>query len=156
MKCKPSLATCFKKAAGGVVDGLDETILSMSKEARKLPAWKRSYVRHIYELDKPVPQRKIRKSRKRIFGNARFLMMLCRDVRRRWLQYGENRKIPKGGCWVCRKRDGTEIDHIEPVGKRPYTLAELPAYIEKMTTGKCQRLCEVCHQKKTKTDRGRK
>ncbi len=93
------------------------------------------------------------KSKLRIKGNDRGLMMLSRDVRRRWLQYGENRRMPEGCCVLCNKEDGTEIDHIVAVGARPRTPDEFGPYITKMFYGKCQRLGRKCHARKTKEDR---
>mgnify|MGYP000199181536 CR=1 FL=1 len=55
-------------------------------------------------------------------GNDRFIMFLCRDIRRRWMQYGENRpydlNTKKGytKCNRCSNR-AEEWDHIEPVGE---------------------------------------
>jgi hypothetical protein len=94
-----------------------------------------------------------RKSRLRIVGDDRLLMMLAKDVRRRWLQYGQNRKLPEGLCEVCEKVPGTEIDHILPVGARPRIPQAFGDYIEHMVYAKCQRLCKECHYNKTKTER---
>lgn len=80
-------------------------------------------------------------------------MMLCRDIRRRWMQYGENRKLPAGLCIICNRRDGVEIDHIERVGARPRTIDTIVEYIKRMLFLKCQRLCKECHATKTKEDR---
>lgn len=79
--------------------------------------------------------------------------MLSRDVRRRWLQYGCNRKLPKGLCAYCKREEGTEIDHKEPVGSRPRTPHEFGDYIERMFTIGCQRLCKQCHYIKTQGER---
>lgn len=95
----------------------------------------------------------MRKSRIRIRGDDRFLMMLARDVRRRWLQYGTNRNIGSGKCNVCRIKEGTEIDHIEPVGKRFRAVDEITAYVNRMLFLRCQRLCKQCHLMKTKEER---
>lgn len=81
------------------------------------------------------------------------MMMLARDVRRRWLQYGQNRKLFDGECIKCGKEPGTEIDHIRAVGKRPRTPQEFGDYIEKMFYSPCQRLGRKCHAEKTKEDR---
>ena len=96
------------------------------------------------------------KSKLRIKGNDRGLMMLSRDVRRRWLQYGENRHLPEGCCVLCNREDGTEIDHIDAVGTRPRVPDEFGPYITKMFYGKCQRLGKKCHLKKTGEDRKRR
>lgn len=90
---------------------------------------------------------------KRIKGDDRFIMMLSRDVRRRWLQYGTNRKLPEGMCASCNKREGTEIDHIEPVGSRPRIPQQFGGYIERMLYIECQRLCKPCHLEKTNKER---
>jgi len=97
----------------------------------------------------------MRKSKKRIHGNDRFLMMLCRDARRRWMQYGENRKVAKAQakCAVCNKRAAEQWDHIKPLGPRPRTLDELPKWLYTMIEGECQGLCKVCHRKKTDLER---
>ena len=80
-------------------------------------------------------------------------MMLAKDVRRRWLQYGQNRKLPEGVCNICTKSPGTEIDHVEPVGARPRIPQEFGDYIERMINVKCQRLCKECHYQKTTNER---
>ncbi len=95
----------------------------------------------------------MRKSKLRIHGNDRALMMLARDIRRRWLQYGESRKLPEGLCVLCNKKDGTEVDHREAVGSRPRTPEQFGDYIRKMFYTNCQRLCRGCHLEKTKRDR---
>lgn len=114
----------------------------------------------------------MRTSRIRIRGNDRALMMLARDVRRRWLQYGESRKValenstfddsPLKGmhhtCAKCNeilKKDQVEIDHINAVGSRPRTPEEFGAYISRMFTTECQVLCKGCHARKTKESRKR-
>jgi hypothetical protein len=91
--------------------------------------------------------------KKQFTGNARFLMFLCKDVRRRWMQYGENRpynltaKHNQTRCAICGDR-ATEWDHIDPVGTRAYTIEELVPYIGRMIYGKCQPLCTTCNSKK--------
>ena len=80
-------------------------------------------------------------------------MFLCKDVRRRWMQYGENRlydlKRVKNltKCARCEEW-AAEWDHIDPVGTRAYTLAELEPYVSRMLYGKCQPLCRPCNAKK--------
>lgn len=100
--------------------------------------------------------KKKRKSKKRIFGDDRALMMICRDIRRRWMQYGENRKNLNTQCSICNKRMGDQIDHIEPVGPRPRTLLFLGVYAKRMFSLRCQRLCVICHAIKTKLERDRR
>lgn len=95
----------------------------------------------------------MRKSRLRIHGTDRGLMMLARDVRRRWLQYGDNRKLEKGLCADCKKELWTEVDHKIAVGARPRTPEEFGPYIRKMFYTPCQGLGKECHAKKTKEDR---
>lgn len=95
----------------------------------------------------------MRKSRIRITGNDRFFMMLARDVRRRWLQYGTNRKLVPGLCDQCKKREGTDIDHISPVGFRPRRPEDFSDYIYRMLYNQCQRLCSACHKLKTDKER---
>ena len=92
-------------------------------------------------------------ARKRFKGNDRFIMFLCRDIRRRWMQYGENRSYnlkSKSGttkCAGCAKR-ATEWDHIIPVGARVYTIEDIPDYINRMLFNNCQPLCKKCNAKK--------
>lgn len=95
----------------------------------------------------------MKRSKKRIHGNDRGLMMICRDIRRRWLQYGENRKNP---ICVCKHADGIillDIDHITPLGARPRKWEELGRYAKKMFERKCQALCKTCHKEKTVYER---
>jgi hypothetical protein len=91
--------------------------------------------------------------KKQFTGNERFLMFLCKDVRRRWMQYGENRpyNLSAAKNWTkCNKCElrATEWDHIDPVGTRAYTLEELVPYMRRMIYGKCQPLCTPCNSKK--------
>lgn len=81
--------------------------------------------------------------------------MLCRDVRRRWCQYGENRReaLAQPSCLSCGVGEVEEVDHITPVGKRPRTFEELGAYAVRMFTLKCQGLCIKCHLLKSEEDR---
>lgn len=95
----------------------------------------------------------MRKSRLRIHGNDRFLMQLCKDIRRRWMQYGENRKVKQLLCAKCEVEEVQEVDHIEPVGKRPYTIEDLVPYIKRMLFLPCQGLCKKCHSQKTAEQR---
>jgi len=98
-----------------------------------------------------------RKSRLRIKGDDRGLMMICRDIRRRWLQYGQNRKYMKNSdiCFKCGD-PAEEWDHIEPVGSRPRVFQDLGTYAERMFGSPCQALCKVCHLEKTKRERERR
>lgn len=88
---------------------------------------------------------------KRFKGNDRFLMFLCRDIRRRWMQYGENRKYnlktKYTKCELCNKR-AEEWDHLEAVGHRPYTIEGLVDYIKRMLYNECRPLCHKCNAKK--------
>lgn len=99
-----------------------------------------------------------RKRRLRILGNDRGLMMLCKDVRRRWAQYGTNRKmaLAQPACASCRVGEVEEVDHIEAVGKRPRVFSELGAYAERMFTLEVQGLCIKCHCLKTLEERLRR
>ena len=94
----------------------------------------------------------MRKSRIRIRGNDRAYMMLVRDIRKRWLQYGENRKGLPEKCFWCKLRKGIQIDHIEPLGTRPRIPADFCTYIDNMFTRKCQVLCKSCHRRKTNAE----
>lgn len=82
-------------------------------------------------------------------------MMLCKDVRRRWCQYGENRKeaLAQPSCASCRVGEVEEVDHIEAVGPRPRRFSDLGAYAERMFTLEVQGLCIKCHLWKSQEDR---
>lgn len=86
--------------------------------------------------------------------------MICRDIRRRWLQYGENRDILRGVCSRCRLAARPpvryDIDHIEPLGARPRRWEDLGDYTQKMFERKCQALCKPCHKEKTDRERKRR
>jgi len=82
--------------------------------------------------------------------------MLAKDVRRRWAQYGENRKILQTDCWECGKVTTLQIDHIKPMGPRPRTPEDFCDYIYRMFNNKCQALCKPCHTEKTKLERERR
>lgn len=103
--------------------------------------------------------RKIRAHRKRrakrIHGDDRALMFVCKDIRRRWAQYGENRKAAKqfGTCQTCASAPAVEVDHIQPVGSRPRAWEGLGAYAIRMFESVCQALCASCHLRKTQSDR---
>lgn len=94
-----------------------------------------------------------RKSRIRIRGNDRLIMMLCRDARRRWLQYGENRKSRPTKCVLCKKRLATDCDHIVALGPRPRTTKDFRPWLESMIYSQTQWLCKTCHKEKTTLDR---
>lgn len=105
----------------------------------------------------------MRKSKLRIKGNDRGLMMICRDIRRRWLQYGENRSQFKTGhdvleCMRCGETVGlnAQIDHIKPLGARPRKWEELGKYAKAMFERECQALCKPCHKQKTDLERKRR
>jgi len=90
---------------------------------------------------------------KKFKGNDRFLMFLCRDIRRRWMQYGENRPYDlkaKKNYTVCARcpNQAVEWDHIDPVGKRVYKIEDLPDYVARMLFHACQPLCRKCNSKK--------
>lgn len=107
-----------------------------------------------------MKKRKKRRA-KRILGNDRGLMMICKDIRRRWCQYGENRKQIGVGALACHMCStvwikGFQVDHIKPLGPRPRMWSELGPYAEKMFERKCQLLCKSCHKIKTDTERERR
>ena len=89
-----------------------------------------------------------RKSKKRIFGDERGLMFLCKDARRRWMQYANNRKPRPEKCVQCNKREARECDHIIPLGPRPRTFLDFSQWVYRMFSGQCQWLCKQCHDKK--------
>ena len=92
-----------------------------------------------------------KRRKKKILGNDRFLMMLCRDARRRWLQYGENRKHCK---LKCTHPNAKEVDHIIPLGPRPRAIDDyLLIWLDKMINGECELLCKDCHKTKTAKER---
>jgi len=93
--------------------------------------------------------------KKRILGNDRALMFLCRDARRRWMQYGENRKEAKAQerCNDCLQAPSTEYDHVVPLGPRPRITHSFGDWLESLFYSKCQGLCKKCHDKKTKNER---
>ncbi len=93
--------------------------------------------------------------KKRILGNDRFLMFLCKDARRRWMQYGENRKEAQKikPCQICKIKEAEEWDHVIPLGKRPRILKDLPRYLERLISERCQGLCRSCHLEKTARER---
>ena len=94
----------------------------------------------------------MRKSKKRIHGNDRAYMMLARDVRRRWLQYGENRTNKADPCIKCGAIP-TQADHVKAIGKRPRKPEDFSPYIDIMFNRKCQPLCKSCHKEKTNAKR---
>jgi hypothetical protein len=102
------------------------------------------------------PQRKRRKLR--LHGEDRALMYIARDIRRRWCQYGQNRKQAKQfeTCQLCGIQPAEEIDHIEPVGSRPRDFTGLGLYMQRMFRLPCQALCARCHLGKTLSERSRK
>ena len=91
-----------------------------------------------------------RKRRFRILGTDRGLMMLCRDARRRWSQYGENRRPRPMLCVECGEDEAQECDHVTPIGPRPRIPHAFGEWLEKMFYGECQWLCKECHLEKTK------
>lgn len=97
----------------------------------------------------------MRKSRLRIRGTDRALMMLCRDARRRWLQYGENRTDKNLPCVKCNAVP-TQPDHIKALGARPRDTKQFSTWLEKMFYGKCQPLCKECNRKKANDERRRR
>ena len=98
----------------------------------------------------------LRKSKKRIHGTDRAYMMIARDIRRRWFQYGENRRIDKVKCEKCKKRRKLQIDHIKPMGPYPRVSYNFSNYIFRMFYFGCQALCKPCHKKKTDAERKRR
>lgn len=92
----------------------------------------------------------MRKSKLRIRGNARFFMMLARDMRRRWMQYGENRLGLGDRCFHCSKMTDIQADHIEPLGKYPRSAEEIGPYVTKLLYGACRPLCGPCNKARNK------
>lgn len=95
-------------------------------------------------------------SKKRILGNDRALMMLCKQARRYWEYYSPAYKQTKedSHCNVCGyKVDWVEVDHNPPLGKRPYTFNELADYLNRMFFGPVQGLCKKHHKEKTTIER---
>lgn len=96
-----------------------------------------------------------RKSKLRITGVDRALMMLCKDLRRRCFQYRpEVAAIRKAGkCTRCPDKQYSakqiEADHIEPVGSRPHDIKDFPNYWNRMMFLPMQGLCSQHHKEKT-------
>jgi len=95
----------------------------------------------------------MKRRKKKYKGEARALMILCRDIRRRWSQYGENRGRSKDNCIQCKNWGKVQWDHIKPIGSRPLKIGQVPVYWKKMFKTKCQALCLLCHKAKTETER---
>jgi len=93
-------------------------------------------------------KKKKKRRKKKYTGNNRAIMMLVKDGRRRWLQYGENRKIEFDKCVACDSRDNLQVDHIEPLGPRPMTFEELSVWLKKLFEKPCQILCRRCNYNK--------
>lgn len=110
-------------------------------------------------MTKRKTKKRKRRGTKRILGNERGLMFICKDIRRRWLQYGENRLDLEYNCFQCGVDDTLgklQIDHIKPLGSRPRTWNELGDYAKRMFENKCQALCKKCHKAKTDAERKRR
>ena len=97
----------------------------------------------------------MRKSRKRIHGNDRAIMMLWRDARKRWMQYGENRTKKDHPCLKCGEVP-TQPDHIKAIGARPKTEDDFGPKLKKLLRGKCQPLCQECNRSKADVERKRR
>jgi len=95
----------------------------------------------------------MKRRKKKYKGEARALMILCKDIRRRWSQYGENRGPSRGVCSECKKQGKVQWDHIKPVGARPLKIQQIPAFWRKVFRTNCQALCKFCHKAKTETER---
>lgn len=95
------------------------------------------------------------KSRIRIFGTDRALMMLCKDARKRWMQYATNRKVALSftKCFICGKNPPTEADHEPPIGPRPRSTHEFSAWVTKLFHGPVNGVCRPCHLKKCEVER---
>lgn len=97
----------------------------------------------------------MRKSKKRIHGNDRAIMMLWRDARRRWMQYGENRTDKKLPCVKCGSTP-TQPDHIKAIGPRPRIEKDFSKKLRLLLRGKCQPLCKECNRQKANLARERR
>ncbi len=114
-----------------------------------------------------------KRRKKKFIGNDRALKFLQSDIRRRWMQYGENRQAAykeaefvgetrKQKLYECQecdeviKREQCQIDHIKPVGKRFYIAEDILDYWNRMFYNNCEVLCYTCHSKKTKLERDRR
>lgn len=82
--------------------------------------------------------------------------MICKDIRRRWLQYGTNRKDVPKICAGCKKEVDIQIDHVVPMGARPRSFDALGDYAKRMFENDCQALCKTCHKSKTDAERKRR
>lgn len=97
------------------------------------------------------------KSRIRIKGEDRALMMLCRQARRYWKYYSTVYKTVKeiSKCNICNdgKVQKIEVDHFPALGPRPRTIGEFPDWWTRLMTGPQFGLCIPHHREKTKQER---
>ena len=98
----------------------------------------------------------MRKSRLRITGIDRAIMMLWRDARRRSMQYCPNMKLPKGAVCVKCGKPAEQMDHIKAIGARPRTEEEIPPKLKRMLRGKTQPMCRDCNRLKANLERKRR
>lgn len=95
----------------------------------------------------------MRKSRLRIKGIDRAIMMLWRDARKRSMQYCPNMKLPKDASCVKCDKVAEQMDHIIAIGARPRVEEEFGTKLKRMLRGKTQPLCRKCNMEKAKIAR---
>lgn len=97
--------------------------------------------------------------KKRILGNDRALMMLCKQARRYWEYYSPAYKQTKleSHCNQCGfKVPYVDVDHFPPLGPRPRTFDDLGDYLNRMFFGPVQGMCKQHHDAKTKDERSKR
>jgi hypothetical protein len=94
--------------------------------------------------------------KKRIIGDDRALMMICRAARRYWEFYSSARKqvLKDSHCNKCGFKVGyVEVDHEPPLGSRPRKFEELGDWMNRLFYGPQQGLCKEHHAEKTRAQR---
>ena len=97
----------------------------------------------------------MRKSRLRIKGADRALMLLCRQARKFWRYYSPvyQEVKNKSYCESCKKTTSIEVDHNPRLGSRPRTIEELPNWWNRLMFGPQEGLCKKHHLEKTRSER---
>lgn len=97
-----------------------------------------------------------RKSRIRVRGEARAMMMLCRRARQYWRYYSPLYKQVKDEsyCTECDKKvKKVDVDHSIPLGKEPRYVSQFGDWLNRLFFGYQIGLCKRHHKKKTKKER---
>lgn len=93
---------------------------------------------------------------KRILGNDRIIMFLCKSARRYWNFYSESRKQTEkdSHCNMCgHKVKEVEVDHNPPLGPRPRNIEQFGDWLNRLIYGPVQGLCIPHHRAKTAEER---